>query len=120
MNRTAKRKAWRFGLGAELRAKWVLRLKGYRILETRFKTPVGEIDLIARKGRLLVFVEVKGRSTKITETPVTRHQMRRITNASALYMQSNETLSSFDVRYDVILIEPGRWPTHMIDAWSPD
>ena len=56
-----RRKAWQFGLAAEAQAAWLLRLKGYRILAQRFRTPLGEIDLVARRGRLIAFVEVKAR-----------------------------------------------------------
>ncbi|MEN8197523.1 MAG: YraN family protein [Pseudomonadota bacterium] len=60
-NREARRRAWRFGRRAEAAALWLLRLKGYRILARNVRLPVGELDVVARRGRLVAFIEVKAR-----------------------------------------------------------
>ena len=76
----AKQKAWRFGQIAETMAVWYLRVRGYRILARRFRCRAGEIDIIARRGTLLVFIEVKARRNTATaaEGLSTRQTSRRI------------------------------------------
>jgi putative endonuclease len=94
-----------------------LGLKGYRILEKRFKTPVGEVDLIARKGKTLVAIEVKTRNTlEKAAFALTRFQQRRIERALLFYV-AGKTLD-LDLRFDLVLISPWRWPHHIQGAWS--
>ena len=96
---------YRRGLKAERLAAWYLRLKGYRILDTRMKTPVGEIDLIARRGKSLVFVEVKARGTIDTALEsVKTHQSRRIVRAAEFYLAGYRGKTP-DIRFDVIAIQ---------------
>jgi putative endonuclease len=92
------------GLNAELLAAWLLRLQGYRIITKRCKTPVGEIDLIAQRGKVLVFVEVKARGSidEALESVKTR-QSRRIVRAAEYYMAGYRGKTS-DIRFDVIAI----------------
>ena len=123
MNRaTAKRRrAWQTGLTAEAQSAWLLRLKGYRILAQRLKTPVGEIDLVARRGRLLIFAEVKARPTYAEAAEaVTPRQRQRIEAASQVFVAQNPAFADFGQRFDAILCVPGRWPSHLTDAWRPD
>ncbi len=118
--KSAKRyQAWRFGLKAELVVAGLLRCKGYRILVRRYKTPVGEIDLIARRGRLLCFIEVKARRQLSDGLPVSNRQMNRIARASQLYVQAAAGAREMDIRYDVVMVHPWRWPVHVPDAWRP-
>lgn len=119
MKTEIRRKAWRFGLTAESRAAWYLVLKGYRILARRYKTQLGEIDVIARRGRTLCFIEIKARTAEIAETPVTNRQMLRIYRASQLFWQALPDRQALKLRYDVILMQPRRWPEHLIDVWRP-
>ncbi|NQV99044.1 MAG: YraN family protein [Rhodospirillales bacterium] len=119
MSKRQKRRAWRLGLHAESWAAWSLVCCGYRILARRFRSAVGEIDIIARRGPLLCFVEVKARTAVIDETPVSQRQMRRIERASLLFLQSQPNLREMDLRYDVILVRPWRWPVHLTDIWRP-
>ncbi len=114
-----KYRAWVFGLSAESRAVWLLRLKGYRILARRHKTLVGEIDVVARRGGVLCFVEVKGRTAAIEETPVSGRQMQRIARAAQSFVQSAPDLQSLDMRFDIILVRPRHWPLHETDVWRP-
>jgi putative endonuclease len=115
-----RRRAHRWGLSAETRAIWYLRLKAYRILARRFKVGGGEIDIIARKGRLLVFIEVKARTTlgDALEAVDGRSQ-RRIEAAASTWGQKYPYYERLDWRFDIIAIVPGRWPHHIIDAFRP-
>ena len=115
------RLAYGRGRRAELIAAWGLRLKGYRILARGFRVPVGEIDLIARRGRTIALVEVKARADLQTaHTAISSRQRRRIERAAVSFLQQNQSLACFDVRFDVVLLAPGRRPRHLIDAWRPD
>jgi len=111
-----KKNAYLRGWRGEWIAAFYLKLKGYKILENRFKTPLGEIDLIARKGKTLVAIEVKSRSSlEKAVFSITPIQQRRIERALLYYLFRNPF--PFEVRFDVILIAPWRWPYHIIDAW---
>jgi putative endonuclease len=116
--RQARQKAWRFGQLGETIACWMLRLKGYRILATRFKVPVGEVDIIAKRGDLLVFVEVKSRRARgPVEQPVSPKQQKRITRAARAYVQHNQALAGHDMRFDLILVRRWALPLHIMGAW---
>lgn len=111
-----KKRAYFKGKRAEWIAALYLRLKGYDILERRFKTPVGEIDLLVRKGNTLVAVEVKARNTlEKAAMALTSFQKKRIERALLFYI-SGQT-SWLDLRFDVILISSWRWPYHIRGAW---
>lgn len=105
------------GIVAEYFAAALLRLKGYKILEHRYKTPWGEIDLIAKRRNLLVLVEVKRRKTlKIGLEAILPKQRSRIEKASQVYIGSAKI--KFDqVRFDVIVTTPTRLH-HLKDAWQ--
>ncbi len=112
--------AWRFGLMAEGVASLMLRLKGYRILARRFRTPLGEIDLVARRGRTVAFLEVKARADFATAAEaVTIYQQRRIINAAQLFLAQHPGLGDLDCRFDLVAVMPWRLPCHMPDAWRP-
>ena len=112
---TGSRKAERFGRRAEIAAAVYLALKGYRILARRFRSPAGEIDLIARRGRLVVYVEVKARSGDAAE--IRARQRRRIRRAAEHFLKLRPDLASCDQRFDAILIRPRALPAHLKDAW---
>jgi putative endonuclease len=97
--------SYKAGLRAEGFAAWFLRLKGYRILERRVKTPVGEIDLIAQRGKALIFVEVKSRGT-MTEAleSIRSRQTRRITRAAEYYLARQREIYA-EIRFDVVALE---------------
>lgn len=82
---------------------WLFRLRGYRIVARRWKCPVGEIDLIARRGRSLVFVEVKARGKDSPEEAVTSNQQRRLARAALLYVANHPEFASFTQRIDVVV-----------------
>ena len=118
--RTKRRRAFRFGLHSETLTAWMLRLKGYRILARRFRTPAGEIDIVAARASLLVFLEIKARAERdAAATALTARQRTRIERASALFVARHPALSSFRQRFDMVLVQPWRWPVHLKDAWRP-
>ncbi len=115
-----RRRAWRFGLGAERLAALWLGAKGFRVLARRFQCPQGEIDLVARRGRLVVFVEVKARADAAAAAEaVSARQRRRIERAAEVFLQRRPEFAGSDLRFDAVLITPGRLPRHVADAWRP-
>ena len=103
------------GINAERYAAFILKLKGYRILERRYKTPVGEIDLIARRGKTTAFIEVKARKDFIqAKESITAHQRRRIERAASLYM--SKLKGNPHLRFDAILVS-GWKLKHLVNAW---
>lgn len=116
---TAERqRAWRRGRSAETLAVWLLRLKGYRILARGLRLEVGEIDILARRGRTLVAVEVKRRGALADAAEaVGPRQRRRIARALAAYAARDQHLAGFDLRFDAVLLAAGGWPRHLPDAW---
>jgi len=106
------------GRAAEMRAAWALRLKGYRVVARRVRTPAGEIDLIARRGDVVAFVEVKARPTYTqAASSVSPGQRRRIVRAAAHYIAANPHLTAMTQRFDSMLVVPRKWPHHVISAW---
>ncbi len=111
--------AFRTGLSAETRAAAFLMAKGYRILAKRFRTPYGEIDLVARKRNLLAFVEVKARgSLDEAAYAVTPRQQQRIINAAQAWLMAHPEHAEFDMRFDAMLIAPRRLPRHLLAAFD--
>ena len=103
----AGRMAHRLGLRAEMLAAMLLRLKGYRILAQRLKTPAGEIDMVARRGRSLAFIEVKARGEPGSAAEALRpRQLRRLERAAAHFLGRNPALAELDLRFDLVLVVP--------------
>ncbi len=107
------------GHRAETIAVWYMRLKGYRLIANRFKSAVGEIDLIMRKGRTLVFIEVKARS-KVDDSmwAVTPQQSRRIASAASLFVCRHDVPSVEFQRFDIVAVPSYLWPTHIKNAFD--
>ena len=116
--RSRRVRAYRRGLFAETLAALLFRLKGYRIVARRYKTPVGEIDLVAVKGKRLTFIEVKARKSRedAAWTLPTR-QRRRIVRAAQYWLSSHPNFAGHDMAFDVVLAAPWRWPHHIADAF---
>ncbi len=113
-----RRRAYRKGHRAEWLAAMALRLKGYRIVERRFKTPVGEVDLIARKGDFVAFVEVKARDSEHAAlNSISATAQRRISSAGEWWLGQQADGSELSYRFDVIAVIPRRWPIHFEDVW---
>ena len=117
-NRSRRLAAELFGRRGETLAAWYLRLKGYRIVATRVKCPVGEIDLVARRLGVTVFVEVKarGRRQSLAEA-LGVVNTRRIARAAAYYVARHPDLAATALRFDVIFLAPFTWPRHVRDAF---
>jgi len=108
---------YRRGRFSELVAAAALMAKGYRILARRCRTPYGEIDLIAVRGRRLAFVEVKRRATRLEgEAALTARQAGRIARAAEFWISRNARYRDHDRGLDAVLVMPGRLPVHLPDA----
>lgn len=113
------RRAWRRGRWSEALCRLVLRLKGYRILAAGFRVPVGEIDIVARRASTLAFVEVKARARfEEAAEAIGAEQRRRIARAAEAFLARNPHLASLTLRFDVMLVRPGRLPRHLEAAWQ--
>jgi putative endonuclease len=111
--------AFRRGLSAESRAAMLLMAKGFRIAARRWKTPLGEIDIVARRRGTLVFVEVKAREhADDAAEAVTERARARIIAAAELWLASHPDDAGRAVRFDVMLVAPGRLPQHIVDAFD--
>lgn len=105
------------GHTAEGWAVFSLRLKGYRILSRRFRTRVGEIDIIARRGHLIAFIEVKQRPTRdLCEAAITGETRARVRRAADAWLARNETYHTCAIRFDLVFVVPGQWPIHLPGA----
>ena len=111
--------AFRFGLSAESRAAAYLIAKGYRIVARRWRSPVGEIDIVARRRGVLVFVEVKARERldDAAEAVIVRQQRRIIAAAEAWLARHPDDVNS-DIRFDVVLVAPKSLPRHIQGAFD--
>ncbi len=105
------------GRRAERLAGWWLRLKGWRIIGQRLRTHVGEVDLVARRGKMIAFIEVKARGN-VAELAfaIDEFRLRRVA-AAAEVLAPRFARPGDDIRIDVILIAPGRWPQHLANVW---
>ena len=113
-----RRKAERKGHGAERLAALALRLKGYRIVARRYRTKLGEVDLIARKGDLVAFIEVKARrGQQAALDAVSPAAQSRIRAASEMWLSRQRDAARISLRYDIVAVIPWRWPVHFPDAF---
>ena len=111
--------AFHRGLSAESRAALLLIAKAYRILARRWKTRFGEIDIVARRRGVLVFVEVKARAS-IAEAleAVTERTKQRVMGAAGLWLARHPKDANGDIRFDVIVVTPGAMPRHIVNAFN--
>lgn len=118
----SRRRAEMFGLRAERAAAWLLRAKGWRILARRLKTPLGEVDIVARRGRTVAFVEVKARPDLAAGMLALQPRQReRLQRAAILFLaQQPRYAQGHDLRFDLVVVRPWRWPVHIADAWQVD
>ena len=123
-------KTYRRGVNSEKIAAFWLRLKGYKILEQRYKTKMGEIDIIATKGNLISFVEVKARPTAgLALESVTPKMRRRIQNTALHFVAQKPSRGGLDLRFDVVCVMPFSWKKlfkgaplihHLDNAWQAE
>ena len=113
-----RQKAEKRGRGAETLACWYLRLRGWRILARRARVPGGEVDIVARRGRTIAFVEVKAQPTaEAAEWSLDQWRLRRVAVAAERlaprFMREGD-----DIRIDALFIVPRRWPKHLTNVWQ--
>lgn len=114
-----RRKSYRRGHRGEGLAALALRLKGFRIVARRYRTKLGEIDLIARRGDLVLIVEVKVRKTLIEAMQAIAHQSeRRIEGAADLWLSRQKDYGRLSVRFDLVAVLPWRWPVHVPNVFQ--
>jgi putative endonuclease len=112
------RTSYKTGLAAERMCRLALRLKFYRILATRYKTPVGEIDILAARGNTVVAIEVKARATRDAAVEsISDQQQTRIANALQHFIMCTPRFTNANLRFDVMLATPWHWPVHIKNAW---
>ena len=119
--RPRRERAQRRGKLAELMCRWHLRLRGWRIIAAGWRCPSGEIDIVARRGKVLAVIEVKSRrdlaSAALALTP---RQRRRIARAASAFLLVRPDLADLALRFDVMLVERLRPPRHLADAWREE
>ena len=117
--RRQRRAAFRFGLSAESRAAVLLRLQGFRVVARRWRGPIGEIDIVARRGGILAFVEVKARGDyDKAGFSLYARQFGRVARAASMFLAHHPRYAAHSVRFDAILVV-GWWPRHLPDVWRP-
>ena len=111
--------AFGLGISAESRAAAWLVAHGYRILARRWKSPLGEIDIVAARRHTLIFVEVKARATlDAAAEAVTPRQQQRIVAAAEIWLAAHGDPRIHDIRFDAILVAPGKLPRHIQGAFQ--
>ncbi|WP_340159606.1 YraN family protein [uncultured Hoeflea sp.] len=113
-----KQRFERKGRRAEYLAALALVLKGYRIVNMRYRTPVGEIDIVARKGDLIAFVEVKARRDLAAGVDAVSYPaQRRIAAAGEVFISRQPDSAQLSWRHDIVVVSPRAWPVHLKDAF---
>lgn len=116
-----RQRAQRRGRAAEWLCLWHLRLRGWRIVACGWRCPSGEIDILARRGKVLAVVEVKLRGeVGAAASALAPRQRRRIARAAEAFLLSRPDLAGLDLRFDVMLVAPLRMPRHWAAAWRAD
>lgn len=109
------------GLSAEALCRFALRLKFYRIIASRYKSPLGEVDIIAARGKQVALIEVKARaSERAAIESISQRQQERLSRAANDFLARHPHYITHNLRFDVMLVAPKRWPVHIQDAWRPE
>lgn len=120
-NIVRRRRAERRGRVAEWLSLWHLRVRGWRIVARGWRCPAGEIDIIARRGRVLAIIEVKSRGdVGMAATALAPRQRRRIARAAEAFLGVRPDLGGLDLRFDLMLVARRRLPRHWPGAWRAD
>lgn len=118
---TSKHRAHRFGVRAEWTAAAWLSIKGYRVLDRRFLAAGGEIDIVARLGDVVAFVEVKARGDLgVAAAAISETKRRRISHAVRVWLARNPWAMTATLRGDAIFVAPWRLPRHLAAAYMLD
>ena len=119
MTTAQRQRHHRRGMRAEYLALAFLTIKGYRFVAWRYKTKLGEIDLIVRRGKILVFVEVKARTNHAdAASAVHAKNQSRVVQAAQLFMVNHPAYQDFQVRFDVVLVAWYKMPHHLVHAFN--
>ena len=114
-----KIQAYKRGIRREILAGLYLTLTGWRVLAWRWKCPLGEIDLVAKKGKVITFIEVKARQNEQSALDsITAHQWRRVLNAADIFMSQQRQYADCSWRFDAIIIVPRKWPKRFKNMWD--
>ncbi len=115
-----KKTSYQTGLIAESLCRLSLRLRFYRIHSSRYRSPVGEIDIVATRGKTLAMIEVKARpSQREALESIQQRQRERLERAANDFLAKHPRFHRHDVRFDVMLVTPRALPLHIKDAWRP-
>lgn len=112
-----KRQRYYFGFVAEIIASWYLRFKFYKIISRRFRSPFGEIDLVAQKNNQIIFFEVKARKDTSLMDFISKRQQQRITKTAEFFLIRNPKYQVYQIRFDVIIMDRFFWPKHFKSYW---
>jgi putative endonuclease len=116
-----RRRAERRGRLAEWLCLWHLRLRGWRIVARGWRCPAGEIDILARRGKILAVIEVKSRGdVAAAATALPARQRRRIARAAEAFLIAHPELAVLGLRFDLMLVAPRHLPRHWRGAWRAD
>jgi putative endonuclease len=116
-----RQRAQRRGRVAEWLCLWHLRLRGWHILARGWRCPAGEIDIVARRGKVLAIIEVKSRGEfAAAAAALAPRQRRRIARAAEAFLLQRSNLAGLDLRFDLMLVAPRRLPRHWRGAWRTD
>jgi len=114
-------RAERRGRFAEFLCRWHLRLRGWHIVARHWRCPSGEIDILARRGRVLAIIEVKSRRDMETAAEsILPRQRRRIAHAASAFLMTRPDLAELTLRFDVMLVPRLRPPRHLPGMWRSD
>ena len=123
--KSKKIKSYQFGIIAEFVAIIFLRFKGYKVLQRRYKTNLGEVDIIACKGRAIIAIEVKARKKSVEKNGflidevLGENQKKRIKRAIMVFMAANsKKYYNHSIRFDLMVISPCKMPYHLIGFWE--
>ncbi len=119
--RPDRRRAEARGRRAEWLARWLLRLKGYRVLAVGYRVPVGEIDILVQRGGVVAAIEVKHRGAFAEAAEaIGQRQRRRIRRATEHFLSSRPALQDKAIRFDAVLVSSWGWPKHIPGAWTDE
>lgn len=113
-----KRRAYRFGNAAEILTMLWLVATGHRILAWRMRNAAGEVDIIARRGQIIIALEVKARLRRDHDELISTRQQQRISHAMQLWLAKHPQFAQYEVRIDALLISANHWPRRISSAWE--
>ncbi len=117
MKNKLKSKAYYFGFIAEILAIIYLTFKFYDVIAKRFKSPFGEIDIIAKKNNQLIFIEIKARRDTSSMDFISKRQQSRITQAAQYFLLKSRKYQGYNIRFDAIIMNRYFWPKHFKNYW---